>query len=251
MSLYGLPPAELGPTRDHLLAVEAAFTRPGQPSLMCDNLVTLSRIHSFAHDQAFVAALAAAARSEADYHNVWKIHTYCWAARSALALEGDFVECGVFEGLYSAAMTRYLDWGNAPKTLYLYDTFAGLDPAYSSPSERDINQYYALRPEWHGEVVARFAGYANVRVVKGVVPTALDSAPARIAFLHLDMNAAAAETAALDRLFPRIVPGGFVLMDDYGRFEQRELHAALKAWMTEAGYSVLELPTGQGMVVKR
>jgi hypothetical protein len=100
-------------------------------------------------------------------------------------------------------------------------------------------------------VAARFAGYANVRVIKGVVPTALDSAPARIAFLHLDMNAAAAETAALDRLFQRIAPGGLVLMDDYGRFEQRELHAALKNWMTEAGYGVLELPTGQGLVVKR
>ncbi len=76
-------------------------------------------------------------------------------------------------------------------------------------------------------MVARFAGYANVRVIKGVVPIALEGAPARIAFLHLDMNAAAAETAALDRLFRRIVPGGFGLMDDYGRFEQRELPAAL------------------------
>ncbi len=119
MSLYGLPPAELGSARDHLLAVEAAFARAGQPSLMCDNLVTLSRIHSFAHDQAFVAALHAAARSEADYDKVWKIYTYCWACRSALALDGDFIECGVFEGLYAATMARYLDWGNAPKTLYL------------------------------------------------------------------------------------------------------------------------------------
>ena len=37
----------------------------------------------------------------------------------------------------------------------------------------------------------------------------------RIAYLHIDLNQAPAEIAALEVLFDRIVPGGIVILDDY------------------------------------
>jgi hypothetical protein len=37
----------------------------------------------------------------------------------------------------------------------------------------------------------------------------------RIAYLHIDMNQAPAEVAALDALFDRVVPSGIVILDDY------------------------------------
>lgn len=40
-------------------------------------------------------------------------------------------------------------------------------------------------------------------------------------------------------------------MDDYGRRKQWNLHLALNEWMAVRGYSVLEIPTGQGFVIKR
>ena len=91
-----------------------------------------------------------------------------------------------------------------------------------------------------------------MHVVKGTVPDSLDRcAPDRIAFLHLDLNAALAETAALDKLAGRISDGGIVLMDDYGRQENLELHRSLNDWWRRHGHSVLELPSGQGMVIVR
>ena len=101
-------------------------------------------------------------------------------------------------------------------------------------------------------VVDRFAEFPNVEVIKGIVPGVFsERAPDQIAFLHIDLNAAEAETAALDVLFDRVTPGGIVLLDDYGRGEQFSLYVAHKAWFDERNYSILEISTGQGLIIKR
>ena len=82
------------------------------------------------------------------------------------------------------------------------------------------------------------------------MPRTLENAPGRIAFLHIDMNNAAAEVAALDVLFDRVSPGGVVVLDDYGWIGHAAQHEAERAWFSARGYAVLELPTGQGIVVK-
>ncbi|MSP51937.1 MAG: hypothetical protein EXQ91_06045 [Alphaproteobacteria bacterium] len=142
MSLFGPLREELRPVRDHLLEVEAAFKKHGLPTFMADNMMTLCRVHSFARDKSFLDALAATALSDLDYDKIWKVHTNSWACRSALAPPGDFVECGVFLGFYSALMVKYLDFGSTAKTLYLYDTFEGLTPDYSTAVEHRVNDGY-------------------------------------------------------------------------------------------------------------
>lgn len=77
-----------------------------------------------------------------------------------------------------------------------------------------------------------------------------DSAPEAIAFLHMDMNNVAAEIAALDYLFERIVPGGIVVFDDFEWASAHAQHWAEKQWFDQRGLSILELPTGQGVFVK-
>jgi hypothetical protein len=83
------------------------------------------------------------------------------------------------------------------------------------------------------------------------VPEALaGSAPARIAFLHLDMNSSRAEVGALQLLYDRLLPGAFLLLDDYGWYAYREQKLAEDAFFEKRGVGVLELPTGQGLLVK-
>jgi O-methyltransferase len=76
-------------------------------------------------------------------------------------------------------------------------------------------------------------------------------APRRIAFLHVDMNNAQAELGALDALFERVSPGGMIVFDDYGWSGYRDQKLAVDEFMRDRGHAVLELPTGQGLVVKR
>src|SRR5438270_272975 len=59
-----------------------------------------------------------------------------------------------------------------------------------------------------------------------------------------------AEWAALDRLWDRIVSGGIVLLDDFGWAPQLPQTIGQLDFFRERGHEVLELPTGQGMVIK-
>ena len=97
----------------------------------------------------------------------------------------------------------------------------------------------------------RFSGFDNVTVTQGRVPEILaEVAPQKIAFMHLDMNNADAEVGALEVLFDRMVPGAVLILDDYGWLAYRAQKLAEDPWFAKYGYRVLEMPTGQGMLIK-
>ena len=218
-------------------------------AMMC----SFGKTFSFARDRDFVEAVERHDVSGRDKIYVWRLHTLVWAARSALDLPGDFVECGVFMGYSACVIADVLDFQRRDKSFYLYDTFEGLSEMYSTDGERRISPSVAFSlQDLHEAVVARFRRYDNIHVIRGVVPDVLaEACPEEIAFLHLDMNAAQAEIGALDALFDKVVPGGFIVLDDFGRSRLPALCVEETAWMKKRGYEVLELPTGQGLVIKR
>jgi hypothetical protein len=130
----------------------------------------------------------------------------------------------------------------------LYDTFAGIPPEldsehHDSPHFREEGLYES--------VLRRFERFPNVEVVRGIVPQSFGIAvPERIAFLHMDMNSSKSEIAALDALFDRILPGGLIVFDDYGWTGYRAQQLAEDAWVQARGHRILELPTGQGLLIK-
>ena len=77
---------------------------------------------------------------------------------------------------------------------------------------------------WETQVVARIvdAGYpsAMVRTVRGRVQQTLPgSAPERIALLRLDTDYFDSTLHELEHLYPRLAPGGVLLVDDFGRLD--------------------------------
>lgn len=214
-----------------------------------DMLITFARNMGFLEDPDFVKAMEAEARSGQDQSLVWRLHVLCWAAANALKLEGDFVECGVYQGFSTAVVARYLQFGRQSRTWYLYDTFTGIPPDQLSPGHMNPPPYQD--PSLHDAAIKRFAPYPNIRVVRGRVPEVLaEASPKSIAFLHLDMNSAAAELGALEHLYDRMVPGACLVLDDYGWYAYREQKAAEDSFFSRHGCPVLELPTGQGLVIK-
>jgi hypothetical protein len=101
--------------------------------------------------------------------------------------------------------------------------------------------------------VRKFAAYPQVEVRRGRIPDVFaQGAPERIAWLHIDLNEANAEIAALEALFGRVLPGGLVILDDYewaGVYRGQKL--AEDPWFEARSYRVFPLPTGQGIVIKR
>ena len=214
-----------------------------------DMMIALEKNMGFMQDARFIAAFQSQQPDAQEASLAWRLHVLCWCARNALRLDGDFVECGVYRGFSTAVAAAYLDFGTVPRTWHLYDTFSGIPPDQLDAGH--TNPVVYQDPGLYDAVVRRFSRYPNVAVHRGRVPDVLvASAPERIAFLHLDMNSSKAEVGALDVLYDRLVPGAFLVLDDYGWFAYREQKLAEDAFFAARGLQVLELPTGQGLVIK-
>lgn len=182
----------------------------------------------------------------------WNLETVVWAISHALHLPGDFVELGVFKGHTSRIMADYFDFSAIPKKWYLYDTFDGIpDDQIDTDHWRTANQVYKGTFSFE-EVSNTFSDCENMTVIKGRVPDILkDVCPSQISFLHVDMNNVEAEIEALKFLYDdRIVPGGVIIFDDYGWAVAEAQHIAANQWADSKGLKILELPSGQGLLMK-
>ena len=242
---YGMNEAQQEEFRRALAVIRGIYDR----NFSGDMLIALERNMGFMEEPRFVAAVAAQQPNAQEASLLWRLHVLCWCAQNALRLQGDFVECGVFRGYMTAVAAQYLDFGVRPKRWYLYDTFEGIPQAHLAPGHGSPAQYQETG--LYEAVVRRFVPYPNIEVHRGRVPEVLlGSAPQKIAYLHLDMNSSKAEIGALEVLYDRLVPGAYLLLDDYGWYAYRDQKIAEDAFFDERGVNVLELPTGQGLVIK-
>jgi hypothetical protein len=236
------------------------FNTSGPYGYARDGLFTMNNDH-FRRDAAFRAAYArgVAASHGFDPKMEWRVHVALWAASTAARVPGDFVECGVNAGFMSSAIMQSLDWRHANRKFYLIDTFRG--PVLAQYSQREIDRGRAATAESAlaagayvtdlERVRANFSEWPNAVVVEGAVPDVLDTVNiADVAFLHLDMNCALPERAALEFFWDRISPGGVVLLDDYAYFGNESLAEAIDSTAARLGFRTLSLPTGQGLIVK-
>ena len=173
---------------------------------------------------------------------------------SASRLDGDFVECGVSHGFLSSAIMELLDWDRLGKTFYLLDTFAGVDPRFVTSDEHRVRALktnerwlrYGLYASSVEGVRENFAQWRNKRIIVGAIPDTLDQVEARaVAFLHIDMNSAPPEVAALRFFWPRLSPGAFVLLDDYAYRGFEEQRLAMNALASELDVPICALPTSR------
>ena len=229
-----------------------------------DKLLTLDKSMGFRDQSSFRLGFEAIRGSHIydEYDGpdtiIWRLNTLCWAAGCALRVGGDFVECGVFKGDMAWVVVQVVGAQNISK-YFLYDSFEGFSPDYSStddfpdnPGFLDFANKVYGQPGLYEYVRDRFAPFPNVRVIRGFLPDAFaEGCPDRIGFLHVDLNSPKAEIAVLERLFDRVVSGGVIVFDDYGWKVFRKQKEAEDEFMAKRGYAILELPTGQGLVVKR
>ena len=216
---------------------------------------------SFRRDPAFQAAYQRGVEASrgVDPQFEWRVHVALWAATAAVPLPGHFVECGVNAGFISSAIMQRLDWRRIDKRFYLIDTFAGPDVSQFSPEEvqhgrRAIAEKALAAGAYLTSVDAvrsNFAEWPNAVVVQGRIPDVLATLDAgSVAFLHIDLNCALPERAALAYFWERLSPGALVLLDDYCYFGHDYQARAIDDLAHSLGVEVLSLPTGQGLILK-
>lgn len=159
-----------------------------------------------------------------------------WATATALTtlrdhdVEGDVVECGVWRGAH-IIMARIV----APDRMcWLFDTFGGMTEPTEADGRRAQHSYEIKKKrdiKWMAvsvsEVVALIDKFgvldrSKLRFIVGDVSNTLkveDCLPEKIALLRLDTDWYVSTKLELEILFPRLVKGGILIVDDYGKWE--------------------------------
>ena len=156
----------------------------------------------------------------------------------AARVPGDIVECGVWRGGSSRlAALKLLALGSSDRTLHLFDTFEGMPPPTEADVQHssgetaarildrgerveDVNNEWAYAPLGGVQRTMSETGYPRVRFIQGKVEETLPaSAPTQIALLRLDTDWYESTRHELEHLYPRLVDGGVLIIDDYGYWE--------------------------------
>ena len=155
---------------------------------------------------------------------------------------GAFAECGVWRGGSVLAMILTLqELGVSDRDIHLYDTFEGM----TEPTEHDVSPVSepALEtwkrsersdrrpwqelfdPELFNEEQVRAkllsTGYPadHLHFIKGPVEETLPvHAPAQLALRRLDTDWYESTRHELEHLYPRLMDGGVLIVDDYGHW---------------------------------
>jgi O-methyltransferase len=234
----------------HPIANALLIARRLRTAFFEDGLLTVTNA-DFRKQPAFAHAYAAAKAtgSFANWDVRWRIHVLTWFAKLATRVEGDFVECGVDHGGTAMGVLQLTEISD--RTFWLLDTFKGLDAGQLTAAEQRTAGFLDYEDSFE-RVSRTFADQKNVRLIRGTVPQTLPLVTApKVAFLHLDMNATVPEIAALQYFWPLMPAGGIVVMDDYGWPRHREQKAGFDRFAAEQPTAILQLPTGQGVMVKR
>lgn len=153
-------------------------------------------------------------------------------------IPGDIVECGVWRGGNIMAIARLLrQHKDLSREIYLYDTFEGMseptekDVAYSGEQAADLlNQsekedeasvwcYAGLEEVQENMKITQYP-YEKFHFIQGKVEDTIPAkVPESIALLRLDTDWYESTRHELVYLFPRLVKGGVVIIDDYGHWE--------------------------------
>jgi hypothetical protein len=225
-------------------ASTAGANSPAGNAVLVDDLFVWFRAVHFLKDHSFIEAMGSLKDDAVLRARIWRVYTLCWAAKSCMALDGDFVDVGCYDGKTVAVIDRYCRFSQQNgKKYWLFDIFD--NPPLES---RKVGH----GPDLYAQVRAMFPDANRYTLIKGPVPDSFDNAlPEKIAFAQIDLNAAEPELAALERVFDRVVPGGMIVFDDFGfsRYSStRELEAD---FMAQRGLTIFECPTGQGIFIKR
>lgn len=179
-------------------------------------------------------------------------------------IPGGIVECGVWRGGSMHAVARTLDHCDShDRELYLFDTFAGM----TEPTDRDrkikldaaaadlmedspkTSKLWAVASIEDVREGLSTLPYPQERfhLVKGPVEETIpEGAPDQIALLRLDTDWYESTKHELEHLYPRLQPGGVLIIDDYGTWQGSK--DATDEYLAELDQTLLLLRAGRSRI---
>jgi O-methyltransferase len=172
-------------------------------------------------------------------------------ARQVASLPGDILEVGVWRGGSGCLLAAQEQRSGGGGTVYLCDTFAGVvkagteDPIYAGGEHSDTS------PELVRSLAASL-GLDNVEILAGTFPdeTAHSVAGHQFKLCHLDVDVYESTLASANWVWPRLVVGGLVIVDDYGGDGMDGVQRAVSELTLAHGCRMIHNLNGHAILVK-
>ena len=182
-------------------------------------------------------------------------------------IDGDFVEAGVWRGGSSIVARKMI---GANRNFYLFDTYSGMTEPSAKDSRIGSRASESILQKWKDsisentsswdfasleEVKKNFVRYnlldSSIRFIVGDVRKTLveSQLPEKISLLRLDTDFYDSTLIEMQALWPRLVSGGILILDDYGYWDGAK--TAVDEYFESIGIrNVLKIPiAGGGRVV--
>jgi O-methyltransferase len=160
---------------------------------------------------------------------------------------GDYVECGVYKGATAYLLAQAAD--RRGSLVHLFDSWEGLSAPGIEDGTHWVEGQFKVSEALAKEHLSLFD---CCRFYKGWIPDRFSEvADIQIAFLHIDLDLLTPTLQTLQFFYPRVVPGGQIVSDDYGSAACPGVKQAMDAFFADKPEAIASLPSGQGLVIKR
>lgn len=181
------------------------------------------------------AQLIPSALPEQDLSNDYvRLATLELLCRRLEKVPGAAAELGVYKGFFARSINQLLP----ERTLYLFDSFESFAPeACASESFQAAHANTAV-----DRVMAIMPHPERVTVKPGFFPGSLNGLEERFCLVSLDVDFYQTTLEGLRYFWPRLNPGGYLLLHDWGNPSLPGCAEALKAYEAEIGAAIPSIP---------
>jgi hypothetical protein len=208
------------------------YSKRASPLLPWQEAGGFDRIWSIARERTLLTEAAA--------------HTLFNLARHASGLGGAMAEVGVYRGGTARVLAHVAR--QAGRELHLFDTFSGM-PETDLQSDLHTAGDFA---DTSLESVRRFLSeFECAHLHAGFFPETAEHLRDRsFSFVHIDVDILKSVSDSCDFFYPRMIPGGVIVFDDYAQTSCPGAKIAVDRFFTDKPEPVLHLATSQAIVIK-
>jgi O-methyltransferase len=137
--------------------------------------------------------------------------------RQSAKLKGALLEIGLWRGGTGALIAKQAMLSGILDPVYLCDTFQGVVKASEKDEEYKGGEHSDTTEDIVQNLVQKLF-LKNVQILKGIFPedTGSKISAQKIRFCHIDVDVYNSARDIVDWVWPRLVPGGILVFDDYG-----------------------------------
>ncbi len=143
--------------------------------------------------------------------------------------QGDIVECGVWKGGNIFGIMEYLSYHKMTKKIWMYDTFEGMTKTteFDVDCKGNSGSFWENKCQCSLSEVKKLLSESSydqnlINYVEGDICKTLNfekNIPKKISLLRLDTDWYESTKKELEVLYPKLIIGGVLIVDDFGHWE--------------------------------